>query len=438
MILAHGLGGSTDLPIPVTYALIGGAWALAASFVVLLFAWRTARLDPGSFWFRLPGPVSRAADSSITRNVIALVSVLFAGVVAAAAFAGSATASNPTPGVVYVLLWVGLVPLSLIFGPVWRVVSPARALQRWIFAALRRDPADGVLTLPSRVGVFPAAFGLLAFVWLELVSPDPGSIVAVRTWCLVYLVVIFVGSLVFGSDFAARCDPFEVYSDAVSRLSVLAREPGGRGLVLRNPLDGLGSWPSGPGAVAVPAVLLGSTAYDSFSQIPFWRNIVDAASTPTVVRTLGLLAFVAFVAATFWCAARATGGVTAAQRRRLPGALAHSLVPIVVGYIFAHYLTYLVEKGQQTLVLLADPLGRGWNLLGMGNYEVSYVLSQHPSVVATIKVLCVLAGHIVGVTAAHDASLRLLPIKHRASGQLALMVTMVIYTFGGLYLLFGA
>lgn len=438
MILAHGLGGSTDLPIPVTYALIGGAWALAASFVVLLFAWRTPRLDPDSFWYRLPVPVGRVADHPITRNLIGLVSVLFTVVVAVAAFAGSPTESNPTPGVVYVLLWVGLVPLSLIFGPVWRVMSPIRAVQRWIYAAARRAPDNGLLALPSRLGVLPAAFGLFAFVWLELASPDPGSIVAVRTWCLVYVVVILLGSLIFGSDFAARCDPFEVYSDAVSRLSVLAREPGARALVLRSPLDGVGSWPRVTGAVAVPAVLLGSTAYDSFSQIPFWRNIVDSAPTPTLTRTLGLLAFVVVVAVTFWCAARATGGVTAEQRRRLPGALAHSLIPIVVGYIFAHYLTYLVEKGQQTLVLLADPLGRGQNILGLGDYEVSYLLSQHPSVVATIKVLCVLIGHVVGVTVAHDASLRLLPVKHRASGQLALMVTMVIYTFGGLYLLFGA
>ena len=40
--------------------------------------------------------------------------------------------------------------------------------------------------------------------------------------------------------------------------------------------------------------------------------------------------------------------------------MAHSLIPIVIGYVFAHYLTYLVERGQQTVLRLADPLGRGW------------------------------------------------------------------------------
>ncbi|MGO7638866.1 hypothetical protein AB9E25_35370, partial [Rhizobium leguminosarum] len=76
-----------------------------------------------------------------------------------------------------------------------------------------------------------------------------------------------------------------------------------------------------------------------------------------------------------------------------------SLIPIVVGYVFAHYLSYLVERGQETLVRLADPLGRGWHLLGLEAGDVQYVLSQHPSVLWSIKVSCVVIGHIVAVIA---------------------------------------
>lgn len=39
-VLAHGLGGSADLPIPYTYALIGAAWALTFTFAVVALAWR--------------------------------------------------------------------------------------------------------------------------------------------------------------------------------------------------------------------------------------------------------------------------------------------------------------------------------------------------------------------------------------------------------------
>jgi hypothetical protein len=182
----------------------------------------------------------------------------------------------------------------------------------------------------------------------------------------------------------------------------------------------------------VLAVLLGSTAFDSFSAMPQWRNFVDAhaGSVPfggVGIRSVGLLVFAAVVGATFWLAARATGGVTREQRRALPGQMAHSLIPIVIGYVFAHYLTYLVERGQQTV----------FGLLGLHDAEVNYLLSLHPSVLATLKVCFVVAGHLAAVIAAHDRALRLLPKRHQVTGQLPMMLVMVGYTFTGLYLLFG-
>jgi hypothetical protein len=62
---------------------------------------------------------------------------------------------------------------------------------------------------------------------------------------------------------------------------------------------------------------------------------------------------------------------------------------------------------------------------------------MHPSLLASIKVSCVVAGHIAAVVAAHDRALRLLPAGHQLTGQLAMMLVMVGYTFTGLYLLFG-
>jgi hypothetical protein len=101
-------------------------------------------------------------------------------------------------------------------------------------------------------------------------------------------------------------------------------------------------------------------------------------------------------------------------------------------------LSFLVEQGQRTIIALADPFGRGWNLFGLGNAEVAYVLSGHPTVLAAVKVTFVVAGHIAAVIAAHDKALRLLPAGHQITGQLAMMLTMVGYTFTGLYLLFSA
>jgi hypothetical protein len=423
VVLAHGLGGSTDLPIPYGYALVGAAWALTFTFAVVALAWRRPRFDPEKPGRALPAWVTTAVDAKATRWTIGIAGLLFAVWVLLAGFFGPQDAGNPLPGVFYVFLWVGLVALSLLFGPVWRVLSPVRTVHRLLGRWSVRS------RYPDALGYWPAVLGLFAFVWLELASPDPGSLVAIRLWLLLYLGVTLVGALSCGERWCARADPFEVYSMVASRLSALRRNADGR-IAIGNPFDHLPSLPVRPGAVSVLAVLLGSTAFDSFSGSQQWRNFVDAhassAVTASLMKTAGLLVFACVVGFTFSMAARATGGVDTQRRRELPGLMAHSLIPIVIGYVFAHYLTYLVERGQQTFILL----------FGLDT-DVNYLLSVHPSVLATIKVACVVAGHIGGVIAAHDRALRLLPKGHQLTGQLAMMLVMVGYTFTGLYLLFG-
>jgi hypothetical protein len=443
-VLAHGVGGSTDLPIPLSYALIGGVWALILTFAVAAVAWRTPKFDPAKPGRALPAWVTEAVDSRAARIVLASFAMLVTIWIGAAAIWGPQNSENALPGAFYVLLWVGLVAVSVAIGPIWRVISPVRTVWRVLS---RSRSGDTPRRYPARWGYWPAVLGLFAFVWLELASPDPGSLAAIKLWILVYAVAMLLGAFVFGSRWFAWADPFEVYSVTVSRLSPFRRNRDTGRIVVGNPLDHLPTMPVRPGTVAVMAVLLGSTAFDSFSQSKGFRNFVDrnAASIPlvdesgagSILRTAGLLLFVVVVGVTFSAAARATGGVTREQRRELPGRLAHCLIPIVVGYIFAHYLSYLIERGQETVVRLADPLGRGWHLLGLDSGDVVYVLSMNPTLLWTVKVACVLIGHVLGVVAAHDQALRVIPVGHQLSGQLAMMLVMVAYTLTGLYLLFG-
>ena len=443
-VLAHGLGGSSDLPVPYAYAMVGAAWALTFTFALVAFAWRRPRFDPLQPGRPLPTAVTTLVDARATRWTAAAAALAFTLWVVSAAVWGPQTQSNALLGVFYVLLWVGLVALSLLFGPIWRVISPMRT----VYLLLRRIPLGrpGRLSYPEGWGYRPAAVGLFAFVWMELASPDSASLPWVRAWLLIYGATMLAGAWLCGQRWLARADPFGVYSMAVSRLSPFRRNPATGKLVIGNPFDHLPSLPVRPGVVVTLAVLLGSTAFDSFSSSPTWRGFSDQTSRafgapPTLsssaLRTVGLIVFISVVAVTFSLAARATGGVDRDQRRALPGQMAHSLIPIVVGYIFAHYLSYLVERGQQAVIALADPLGRGWNPLGLAHLHVAYVLSAHPPVLAAIKVTCVVTGHIVAVIAAHDRALRLLPAGHQLTGQLTMMLVMVSYTFTGLYLLFG-
>lgn len=420
-LLAHGLGGSTDLPIPYSYALIGAAWALTLTFAVVAFAWRTPRFDPDRPGRPLPDWVTRAVDSPITRSVVAGLALALAVWVIVVAIVGPQDAGNALPGAFYVLLWVGVPTLSVLIGPVWRAISPLRTVRRVL-------PVRALRNYPDALGYWPGAAGLFAFVWLELASPDPGSLTAIKIWLACYVVITLGGALLCGPRWLSRADPFDVYSVVASRLAVFGRNRMSGQIAVVNPFNHLRTLPVRPGTLAVLAVLLGSTAFDSFSASPDWRNFADGLGINTAVtRSIGLLVFVLVVAATFWGAAQATGGIDRARRRELPGLMAHSLIPIVVGYVFAHYLSYLVEKGQQAVI----------SLFGLHDVEVAYVLSAHPAVLATLKVCFVVAGHIGGVIAAHDAAIRLLPKGHQITGQLTMMLTMVAYTFTGLYLLFG-
>ncbi|HME17302.1 MAG TPA: hypothetical protein VKG83_18000 [Mycobacterium sp.] len=448
VVLAHGLGGSSDLPVPYAYSVIGAAWALTFTFALVAFAWRRPRFDPLKPGHPLPSAMTALVDSRLTRGVAATAALLFAVWVVLAGLWGPQTQANALLGVFYVLLWVGLMAVSLLFGPVWRVISPVRTVYVLLQRITPQSLSRARLSYPEGWGYRPAAVGLFAFVWMELASPNPASLPWVKSWLLIYVVVLLGGAWLCGQRWFARVDPFGVYSMVVSRLSPFRRNPATRRIAIGNPFDHLLSLPIRPGVVALLAVLLGSTAFDSFSSSVTWRNFADGlakaihvvpvAVSLSALRTIGLLVFAAVVATTFSLAARATGGIDREQRRALPGQMAHSLIPIVVGYIFAHYLSYLVERGQQAVFALADPLGRGWNLLGLAHLHVAYVLSMHPTVLAVIKVSCVVTGHIVAVIAAHDKALRLLPTGHQLTGQLTMMMVMVGYTFTGLYLLFSA
>jgi hypothetical protein len=435
--LAHGIGGAKDLPISPELAIAGAVAALTVSFTVLAIAWRAPRYDEKTSGRPAPAWLSAVVDSPAFRYALRVLGVLVAGYAAFAAVLGKDLLTNPIFGMFYVWWWVGLVPLSILLGPVWKAISPVRTINH-VFARLSgSDPDRGVFTYPERLGYWPAALGLFAFVWIELVYPYSTELGPVRLWCAAYVAVMLLGGAMFGSAFYERADPFEVYSSLAARLSVWGRR--GEQLVVRSPLANLDTVPVRPGLVAVVAVLFGSTAFDSFRDSVVWVTFVQSSDISTVLlNNLALLAFCVGVGLVFALGCVLTGVGEDLPRFQLPNQFAHSVVPIIVGYIVAHYLSYLVEVGQMTLIQASDPLGNGSNLLGTGDWSVNYWLSYHPTLLASTKVVAVVLGHVLGVIAAHERAVRILPIRHQLTGQLPLLLAMVAFTVGGLYLLFAA
>ncbi len=436
---AHGLGGAKDLPLSPELAISGAVAALVVSFTVLAIAWRAPRYDEATSGARAPG-LTRVVDSAPFRVVLRALGLAGFLYTAAAALLGKDLLTNPAFGIVYVWWWVGLVPLSLLLGPVWKAISPVRTINL-LFARLSgSDPERGVFTYPERAGYWPAALGLFAFVWLELVSGVQAELDPLRLWCAAYVAIMLLGGALFGSVFYERADPFEVYSSLVAKLSVWGRREGT--LVVRSPLANLDTVVARPGLVAVVAVLFGSTAFDSFGDSSRWVKLIQGTGLigqyPWLANNLALIAFCVGVGAIFALGSVLTGIGDGLRRVELPQRFAHSVIPIIVGYIGAHYLTYLFEMGQATLILASDPLSNGSNLLGTGDWRVNYWLTYQPTLLANSKVAFVVLGHVVGVIAAHERAIKLLPRRHQLTGQLPLLVAMIAFTVGGLYLLFAA
>lgn len=154
----------------------------------------------------------------------------------------------------------------------------------------RPRPGRGPPPSP-RLGLWPAAAGLLAFTWLELVSPDPASTTTLLLFLALYTAVHLAGAARHGAGWFDRADAFEVYSGLLARLSPLGRRPADRRLVLRSPFNGLDATPQSPGLVATVCVMLGSTAYDGFSDAPSWITTVQTSPLGrTTAATLGLWA----------------------------------------------------------------------------------------------------------------------------------------------------
>jgi hypothetical protein len=436
--LAHGVGGPSDLPIPARYAFIGAAAALLVSFAVLALAWRRPRFDGDESGRAAPRPVAAVVDSAAVRAVVVTLALLLTAWVCMAALFGSPTLVNPTFGVVYVLLWVGLVPAALLFGRIYRLCNPLRWLHRGLTRLAGTEPARGLRPYPVRLGYWPAAAFLFAFVWLELTNPERSQdLSSVRLWFALFAVAQLIGAAGYGDEWFERADPFEVYASLVARLSCWGRRDGD--LVVRNPLENLDGVAPTPGLVGVVAVLFGSTAFDSFKDSSRWLMFSQQYSTHTaLLNTLALLTFCGVVLVTFTAASMVTGGIAHLGRRNLPNLLAHSVVPIVVGYIVAHYLSYFVSVGLGTVQQLGDPLSRGWTLTSWLSGVDKYAIYDHPTALAVTKVVAVITGHVLGVIAAHDRAVKLLPRRYALVGQLPMLFLMVGYTLTGLWLLFSS
>ncbi|QNE21146.1 hypothetical protein F1D05_28585 [Kribbella qitaiheensis] len=430
MIPLHGIGGRGDLPVPLWLAVYSAGAAVAVSFFALAAFWSRPRFERSSgtalAW------LAQVVDARPIRWLLKAIGLATLALLLGSAWFGSSEPSlNPAPTWLYVWIWVGIIPLSLLLGPVWRLANPFRTLASAI-------PRTSYRQLPQGIAYWPAVAGLAGFLWLELVYPDGSEPLTVAITVTAYALMNVAAGIVYGPHWFAIGDSFEVYAEMLAKLSPFGRNDQHQ-LVLRNPLAGLATIPQQPGVVALFCLLLGSTAFDGISRWSAWTNQTGQLGHAghLVIYTLGLVTSVAIVSGLFLLAARFTGTSEvrpgAVGDAGLPGAFVHSLVPIAIGYAVAHYFSFALFQGQEGVLLATDPFDLGWDLLGISRTGIDYAFLG-TGLIAAVQISAIVLGHVMGVVAAHDRAAYLFRRRQLRRAQYPMLAAMVAFTAGGIAL----
>jgi hypothetical protein len=422
------------LLLPTGYYSIGGALAVAASFLVLALV--PPRLLTGIWSKELVLFPLRAEAKTVT----SLLSFLFFAILVAAGFWGSRDPlSNPLPLTIWTLLWVAMALVQGLLGDAWAWLNPWYGPCRLV-ARFRRN--DAPLALPQRLGMWPAVVLLLAFAWFELVYPAPDDPERLARAAGLYWLATFIAMLIFGHEQWSRRGEFlSVFFRVLSHFALLGRDEQGR-LTLRWP--GARLLETGPlpkSGVAFVLLALSSVSFDGLTHTFFWMGILgvnplDFPGRTAVMapNTIGLLASFAVLGAVFMLAVR-LGDALAGQTGRddSAGLLVWSIVPIALAYHLAHYLAALMVDSQYALVALSDPFALDWNLFGTAHLHVGAGAAW---VLWNIQAGAIVAGHVLAVLVAHALACRLYGDARRATfSQLPLTLLMIGYTVFGLWLL---
>ena len=440
---AHGLVQRSNLPIPEWLFGWAASIVLILSFVALAALWPRPRLEDGGGWRALPLGLGRVLGSRPVEVLCGAIGVGLLVVVVLAGFLGAGTAlDNLAPTFILITFWVGLVFVSALFGDQFRAFSPWRAIGRVL------PRSEGLHPYPEWLGRWPAAGGLLVFTWIELASgwgEHPALLVSAA---LGYTLLTLAAQVIWGVENWTRYgESFAVYFNLFSRISPW--ETRDREVGLRPPLGGLPRLDPQPGTVPLLMVMIGTVTFDGLTQGRLWKDLaiqltdgvtamgVPITAAPRIVDTLGLVACVLLVGGFYWAGiagARSVGGDI--DEKTLRGAFVHSLVPIAMVYVAAHYLTFLLFEGQAIRYLASDPFGQGWDLFGSAQSAIDYsLLSQNGAWYAQVGF--VVLGHVAALILAHDRALALYGgnAKLAVRSQYWMLAVMVGFTTLALWLL---
>jgi hypothetical protein len=414
--------------------VFGAGTALIVSFAALSTLWKEPRFEHRRPARGTPSDLQAVLTSRTAEWIVRMASLGFFLVVVAASARRAGLSDTIGPIVVYAWFWVGLTFAHALFGNLWATLSPFDTMGRLV--GLDQGPPR--LEYPASWGTWPAAIGLLLFVWIELVDPFGAYLGSLGILIVAYTLIQIAGMQRYGRRaWIQNAEAFSVYFGLIAAIAPFERDPNRR-VVLRPPLSGLAQVAPGPGLLAVVMVALGSTTFDGLSRTSWWISWtagIGGIARP-VVFTAGLLAVIGLVATAYLLAMRAAAGVAGVAWHDLALRFVPSLVPIVLAYVIAHYFSFLILEGQIGLLRLSDPFGLGWDLFGTADWVLNLTLLS-PTAIWYVQVAAIVIGHVGGVIVAHDRAVAMFDPKIAVRTQYALLAVMIVFTASGLLILSG-
>ena len=429
---AHASEQGFILLLPTDIYIMAGAATVALT--LLLQAFIPAKTTKGLFrvgclWRWRPLPA---------RHLISCISTFFlAGLIWSGLTGTRDPLANLLPLSIWTGWWIFLVFIQGLIGDHWRYTNPWTGVAAMLS---RITQLNAPFRYPRRLGHWPAVILFLSFATLLLTDPAPADPVRLARYVGIYWYLMLLGVVLFGPAWMVRAEALTILMRTYRQVAIIGHKNGRFAI-------GLPGWqilqsPTPKFALTVfILLLLGCGSFDGLNETFWWFGQLGinpleypGRSAVIVPNFLGMLLANATLILSYtvclWLGAHLVdqgGGLKQAFCRYAP-----TILPIALGYHFAHYLTSFMVEGQYIVKVL-------YSSLGLNDFYVTTGFFNRPGTVRTIWLAqagAVVIGHVFAILLAHALALRTYKNNRTALiAQAPLAIFMVCYTVFGLWLL---
>jgi len=480
-VSAHGFGERYDLPIPLSYFLIGAALTVVFSFFVIGWFIRSSTTSNEYPTLNIYQFSIAAWFIKIGGKLFSLISILILFLLVTTGLIGTSNAiENFAPVFVWIIWFVGIGYIVCLVGNIWLITNPWLVIFNYWEQVFGKH--TGFIDWPKKLDAWPALGFFLLFAWIESVHPASSEPFSLGIMLLVYSFLTWGGMILFGKHvWLAHGDPFYVLFNLFARFSATELRIKGReqwcahcssgcreNLKLLDCVDCYECWENTPpqnkklllrpwsaglsrGDRVTPAIMffhvtaLATVSFDGLSETSAWVEIqtllwplIDPlpGSAASTVETLGIILIpIIFVGVYLYVCgfiSRMSHGQMAPADIRM--SFVFSLVPIALAYNLSHYFSFLLITGQEIIPLISDPYGFGWNLFGTSDFKVNIAIID-ARFAWILSVVALVTGHIISVFTAHVIALRKTKAHSVAvRSQYPMLFLMVFYTAVSLWI----